>query len=239
MCGRSSGQTPAPTTVSGLGAETLARTSRGPVPSAGSNTAWTWACTAVACSCRSTPRGSRRPVAVPVAGAAARAGQRQQQRARPQVRPAPGRDAFGGRGRAGRGEFGGEAVQERRQAAQGRDREQGRDDRRRPGDRVVVQAPPPRAGQVAQPGAAGRQQVRRLLAVRLLAVRLLAVRLLAVGGGDPAGRSPPRSGPSARHGPSRAPRCAPRPGPRAGPRSRCPRPPSPPPPRPGTPAASP
>jgi hypothetical protein len=59
LCWRSNCQTPTPMTVSGFGAETLARTRRAAVPSAGSNTAWTWACTAVACSCRSMPRGRR------------------------------------------------------------------------------------------------------------------------------------------------------------------------------------
>ncbi|CAM5246900.1 hypothetical protein SHIRM173S_03737 [Streptomyces hirsutus] len=68
-CGRSSCHRPAPTTVSGFGADAAARTSRGAPPSAGSNTAWTWACTAVACSCTSIPSGSRRPVAVSAAGA--------------------------------------------------------------------------------------------------------------------------------------------------------------------------
>lgn len=74
MCGRSSCQSPAPTTVSGFGTAVPARTRRGAVPSAGSNTAWTWACTAVACSWTSIPRGRRRPVTVPVTGASAAPG---------------------------------------------------------------------------------------------------------------------------------------------------------------------
>ncbi len=102
MCGRSSCHSPAPTTVSGFGADTPARTSRAGPPSVGSNTACTWACTAVACSCTSTPSGSSRPVAwvtvaVPVApgtvSSMARDHRSAHRRTGTRSRLAPGQDA--------------------------------------------------------------------------------------------------------------------------------------------------
>ena len=64
----------------------------------------------------------------PGRGRAGRAGQREQHRTRPEVGPAACRDAFQGRTWAGGGEFGGEAVEERSQPAQGRVRKHRGDD---------------------------------------------------------------------------------------------------------------
>ncbi|SCF88870.1 hypothetical protein GA0115255_110096, partial [Streptomyces sp. Ncost-T6T-2b] len=100
--GRSNCHSPAPTTVSGFGADTPARTSRGAPPSAGSNTAWTWACTAVACSWTSTPSGSSRPVTEPpdrspaepgTVNSRARDHRSAQRRTGTRSRVAPGQDA--------------------------------------------------------------------------------------------------------------------------------------------------
>ena len=198
MCGRSSCQTPAPMTVSGFGAETLARTRRGPPPSAGSNTACTWAWTAVGCSCRSMPSGSRRPVAVPGRRRAGRAGQRQQHRARPQVGPAAHRDALEGRARAGRAELGGEAVEQRGQPAQRRVGQHRGDDLRRSRRPRRCRGPASRSG----PGRTARSG-RRQAGSPAAAPPGAAAVVLGRGGG----RSPPRPGPSARRGRSRAARC--------------------------------
>ncbi|GAA3245837.1 hypothetical protein GCM10020256_73090 [Streptomyces thermocoprophilus] len=90
------------------------------------------------------------------------AGQGEDHAAGPQVRPAAQGCPVEGGARAGGGEFGGEAVEEGGEAAQPGVREHGGDDLGGAGDHVVVEALPAGAGQVAQPGAGGGQQVRCL-----------------------------------------------------------------------------
>lgn len=92
-------------------------------------------------------------------------GQRQQHPACPEVAPAACRDPLQGGAGAGRGQFGGEAVEKRRQSAQRRVRKHRGDDLRRPGDHLVVHSLPSGAREVAEPGAGGGEQVHRLLPV--------------------------------------------------------------------------
>src|SRR5690606_22805385 len=96
-------------------------------------------------------------------GGAGRAGDRQQQGPGRQVRPPAHRHPLQGGPRAGRGEFGGETVEQGGLTAQRGVPQHRGDDRCGTGGQLVVEAPPARPRQVAQPGAGRGQQVGRVV----------------------------------------------------------------------------